>query len=55
MTHEAKDHGLLMHPYTGKWMRPDPTKPHSLKGVWHVLEWLPLRRPSYENSAVTLK
>ncbi|KDQ28545.1 hypothetical protein PLEOSDRAFT_1082607 [Pleurotus ostreatus PC15] len=47
MTYEAMSHGLQMHPYSGKWVAPNPTR--SLKAAWPVVELLPLRHPSYRN------
>ncbi|KAF7433836.1 hypothetical protein PC9H_005802, partial [Pleurotus ostreatus] len=45
MTYEAMNNGLRMHQHTKGWASLTPTA--SLTGVWHVFEYLPIRRPSY--------
>ncbi|KAL4252532.1 hypothetical protein AB1N83_013708 [Pleurotus pulmonarius] len=47
MTYEAMEHGLRMRPFSGEWLNPEPQT--SLKGLWYILELLPIRRPSYKH------
>jgi hypothetical protein len=45
MTYEAITHGLLIEPFTGIWKQASYTE--SMKGIWKLLEFLPLRQLSY--------
>lgn len=52
MAYEAISQGIRLNPFRGEWSLEKLIDVNeSLRGPWHIFEWLPIKRLSYKDSS----